>query len=398
MNGRLFRLLLTLPGALLIACSPMVEAAQVTISARYQGGTDGHFENTTPPAPFCSGWLGTCEDMETVGVPISFAKTSIYRAPDARDQFYMKVPGTRKVQVVHQGTGESHEVSFEITAFAQAYQVRSEDYSPASGTDVKGGCQFVTGELAEPDFQFGAYLWSVRNPSSPQPCYSSATYGSVGDVRVTDFTDFGISYRLFLPPPRRLGQGLYRGSVTFRIGPGGDFDFGNQVSDLSSDTLVVDFELDVQHAFVLQFPAGSDIAVLEPPGGWNAWLGGRGAPRRLYRDVPMRMWSTGPFKVYKRCQYTLAGACAIRNPAGVQAPVEVSLSLPEGVVHSGQPVRRLAIPTGPGAALRFEHLTIVSDRPGRLHFEAASSAVQTMLSQPGTRFAGEVTVVFDAEL
>lgn len=398
MKRRLFGLLIVLPGALLVLGSPLAGAAQATISARYQGGTDGHFENTTPPAGFCNSWGGTCEGMETVGLPIGFAKTSIHEAPDPRDHFYVKLPGARKVQVVHQLSGETHEVTFEITAFGQAYHVRSLNLSPTGSADVRGGCQFIGGEVDEPDYIQGAFLWSVRNPSNPQPCSSSAPYGTAGDVRVTDFSQTGIAYRLFLPPPRRLGQGLYRGSVTYRIGPGGDFDFGNQVSDLNSDTLVVDFELDVQHAFALQFPAGSDIAVLEPPGGWNAWLGGRGAPRRLYRDMPLRMWSTGPFKVYKRCQYSLAGECAIRNPAGVQAPVEVALSLPDGVVHSGQPVRRLAIPTGPGAALRFEHLTIVSDRPAQLHFEAGSSAVQTMLTQPGTRFAGEVTVVFDAEL
>lgn len=71
---------------------------------------------------------------------------------------------------------------------------------------------------------------------------------------------------------------MYRGSLTYTIGPGGDFDFGNNVTGLSGDTLVINFELDVQHAFIFEFPPGSERAVLEPKGGWQAWLDG-GQPR-----------------------------------------------------------------------------------------------------------------------
>lgn len=71
---------------------------------------------------------------------------------------------------------------------------------------------------------------------------------------------------------------MYRGSLTYTIGPGGDFDFGNNVTGLSGDTLVINFELDVQHAFIFEFPPGSERAVLEPKGGWQAWLDGGQPP------------------------------------------------------------------------------------------------------------------------
>ncbi|UVL20645.1 hypothetical protein LOY42_06985 [Pseudomonas sp. B21-023] len=84
-----------------------------------------------------------------------------------------------------------------------------------------------------------------------------------------DVEELSIGFDMNIPPPYRLKAGTYRGSITYRIGPGGDFDFGNDVSNLSGDSLTVNFELDVQHAFMFEFPPGSERAVLEPRNGWQ---------------------------------------------------------------------------------------------------------------------------------
>ncbi|MGG7598243.1 hypothetical protein ACQ4OD_14540 [Pseudomonas sp. WC1] len=213
-----------------------------------------------------------------------------------------------------------------------------------------------------------------------------------------DVEELSIGFDMNIPPPYRLKAGTYRGSITYRIGPGGDFDFGNDVSNLSGDSLTVNFELDVQHAFMFEFPPGSERAVLEPRNGWQAWLAGGKAPQRLYRDLPFRVWSTGPFKVYKLCQYDTGAKCAIKNDGGEQVPVDVAMSLPAGVQHLGQSVERLALPTGRPAALQFEAAMPTLNRPGQLHFEVGRNDVQDMLKHPGSTYTGQVTVVFDAEL
>lgn len=213
-----------------------------------------------------------------------------------------------------------------------------------------------------------------------------------------DVEELSIGFNMNIPPPYRLKAGTYRGSITYRIGPGGDFDFGNDVSNLSGDSLTVNFELDVQHAFMFEFPPGSDRAVLEPRNGWQAWLAGGKAPQRLYRDLPFRVWSTGPFKVYKLCQYDTGAKCAIKNDGGEQVPVDVAMSLPAGVQHRGQAVERLPLPTGRLAALQFEAAMPTLNRPGQLHFEVGRNDVQAMLQHPGSTYTGQVTVVFDAEL
>ncbi|AIR91711.1 hypothetical protein LK03_21705 [Pseudomonas cremoricolorata] len=208
----------------------------------------------------------------------------------------------------------------------------------------------------------------------------------------------GVAYHLDMPPPYRMKPGLYTGSLIYSVGPGGDFDFGNQVSNLNDTSLTLNFQLEVQHAFVFEFAPGSERAVLEPPGGWMAWMNGRGAPQRLYRDLPFRLWSTGPFRVYKRCARDLGTGCAISNEQGHQVQVDVALSLPGGIEYQGAEVQRLTLPSDRAGALQMESVSPALNKPGQLHFKVDEQAVRSMLDHPGSRYRGEVTVIFDAEL
>ncbi|WP_262405564.1 hypothetical protein [Pseudomonas fluorescens] len=215
---------------------------------------------------------------------------------------------------------------------------------------------------------------------------------------VVTATEMGIGYNLSTPTPYRMKPGIYRGSVTYTIGPGGDFDFGNNVTQLNGNSVTLNFVLDVQHLFFFNFPPGSDRAVLEPPGGWLAWLNGGRVPQRIYRDLPFRLWSTGPFKVYKLCQYEAGTHCGIRNDGSDEVAVQVGLSLPGGIRHQNAPVERLTLPTGRASALHFEAVQATLNRPGQLHFEVGKDDVRGMLAHAGSTYTGQVTVVFDAEL
>ncbi|MDR0211341.1 MAG: hypothetical protein LBJ33_19560 [Pseudomonas putida] len=376
------------------------QTAEVTVSARYNGNVSGTFENTTPQAGFCGVWPGVCQSLQvfTASLPLNYEKVSTHLAENPREQFYIKLPARRTVQVVHDKGIDIHELAFEITHSSQ--KIDGDKNFPNTANPVftaypQGGCSYVKTYLTAHQ---AYYLWATRVPETPSPCYSSGHGGQANDVYFTPVSDMGIGYRLTMPSALRMKQGIYRGRANFTVGPGGDFDLGDGVSNLSSPNLTINFELDVQHAFVLNFPAASDRAVLEPPGGWSRWLGGGTPPSRLERSLRLNLWSTGPFKVYKMCQYDQGASCGIRNGAGHQVPVDVALTLPSGVQHANAPVQRLTIPTGRDAALAFEMAMPVAGQSGQLHFDVVAQHVKSMLDYPGSTYLGDVTVLFDATL
>ncbi|WP_196765149.1 hypothetical protein [Pseudomonas monteilii] len=392
------RLARTWLGGALWFVTPVVMALDVTITAQYLGGGTGRFDNTTPPGGLCSSWGNACRNRTTVTLPITYDKKTTKGAVDPRDHFYVSLPARREVDVYHDITGESRRLTFEWTALSQHVQTSGSIYDhPLYNRILSGGC-CERGYVSQMRPAKVSYLWDVEQPTAPSPCWSYSRTAPEGRVEVASVLETSVAYEMTTTPPFRMPSGTYRGSLTYSIGPRGDFDFGNDVTALSGSSLTVNFVLDVQHAFLFEFPPGSERAVLEPPGGWQAWLAGGKPPQRLNRDLPFRAWSTGPFKVYKLCQYDVGPECGIRNEHNDQVPVLVALTLPGGIQHAGGQVERLALPSGAQAALQFDAVTPTLNRRGQLHFDVERSQVQNMLRHPGSTYTGQVTVVFDAEL
>ncbi|MGE7990891.1 hypothetical protein ACQKPE_07555 [Pseudomonas sp. NPDC089554] len=377
------------------AALPEATAAEVTFTAKYRGEASGRFENTTRQAGFCGYWPTHCAGVQTVGLPLNYLKTSIAYAPDARDQFYVKLPGRRTLQVTNPLTRDTYPITFEILGVSQKVQEPSYK-NPVFTRYPSGGCAYQVTYWTEQGWTM--YLWSVRNPAQPQPCYSNGTEAKRGETFTTPVTEMAVSYKLNMPSPLAMKPGIYHGSATYSVGPGMDFDFGNGVQGLDNNSLTLNFELDVQHAFVIDFPPGSERAVLEPPGGWSGWLSRGQALQKLYRDLLFQIWSSGPFKAYKLCQYPVGDRCGIRNAANHEVPVSVGVSMPGGIRQEGKEVRKLALPTGRAAALSFEAVATVFNRSGQLNFEVEREHVKGMLDHPGSTYRGDVTVVFDAEM
>ncbi|NSX21783.1 hypothetical protein HTV13_18390 [Pseudomonas putida] len=385
-------------GAALLLAAPLASALDVTISAQYRGGGTGRFDNTTPPGGLCRWWSSTCRDRTTVTLPITYDKKTTKGAADPRDEFFIGLPARRQVDVYHDATGDSRQLLFDWTAISQRVQTAGNIINhPLYQMNLHGGCTSL-GNQSQFRPALVSYLFDITQPSAPLPCWANGRNASNGRVEIASVIETSVAYALDITPPFRMPSGTWRGSVTYSIGPGGDFDFGNDVTALSGDSLTVNFVLDVQHAFIFEFPPGSDRAVLEPPGGWQAWLAGGKPPQRLARDLPFRVWSTGPFKVYKLCQHYIDTRCAVRNDTADQVPVEITMSLPAGIEHQGAPVQRLALPSGRLAALQFDAAMATLNRPGQLHFQVARDDVLGMLKHPGTTYTGQATVVFDAEL
>ncbi|MCC9006865.1 hypothetical protein [Pseudomonas putida] len=372
---------------------PGAEALDVTLSAQYLGKASGQFENTTPLALFCRRFAYRCTNNDVVDVPLTYTKEVTTASP--RAQFFIQMPGRRQIDVFHEVTGEPHTVSFEFSGVSQKTGGEVWYQSPVYNPILQGGCS-NGGTIGNPPWVF--FLWVITNPASPGGCHSLNNRMGPDYHGFIDVTDMGVSYNLNMPAPFRMKTGIYRGSVTYSVGPGGDFDFGDGVTALSANSVTINLVLDVQHAFFFDFPPGTDRAVLEPRDGWQNWLAGGSVPQRLYRDLPFRLSSSGPFKVYKMCQYVIGARCGIANEQGDQVPVLLSMSLPPGIKYRGQPVESLALPTGRAQALQFEAVQPTLNRPGQMHFEIAKEDVRRMLPNAGSVYTGLATVVFDAEL
>ena len=369
-------------------------AAEVTVSARYHADPSGKFENTTPKGTFCNRFEAygyNCGDKYTFDLPFDFTKNATHGSPSLRERIYLKYPAGRVVTVTNEH-GVSHDVTMRFEALS--YTARVLDGDRIWGFSPGGGCARHVHRFGEWE---GSFLWKITDIA--QPCYVMLTPSTPPrPPQNFEMTELGAAVELVIPPPHGMPKGTYRGQVTFSVGPGGDFDFGDGVTDLADSSLTFNIELDVRHDLFMQFPANSDQAVLEPPGGWGNWLGGRGVPGKLYRDLPFRIWNTGALKVYKQCQYDNGSHCAIRESGGHEVPLHVALTMPGELAHRNAPIERLAIPTGEAAALDIDALKVAWNRPAALHFEVVRDDIPAMLNHPGSRYEGLVTVMFDADL
>ncbi|CAK9888479.1 MULTISPECIES: hypothetical protein [Pseudomonas] len=375
----------------------VAQASVVDITAEYipshSGRPPSGFVNTTPQAAFCSG-LVVCAASEyryTVNLPLSFSTAFIHRAPNPRDTYFFRLPSTRTLNLVNEH-GESFSAQFRPTHFGLRI-VPGLTVHVAGGTS--GACENVG--LIE-DRTATQYVGRV-NPQVLGGCYMNARSGSAGAVVNVDSTVQGLAFELQLPSPITLKNGLYRAQLQLSVGGNGaDLDLGNRLTSVSTDLLTLNFEFTVKHPLKIEFPAGSERAVLEPPGGWAGWINRGSPPQRLYRVVPFRIWTTGAISVHTRCEYDLGGRCGIRGRGGHQVPLKVALTLPASMRHLGAPVDNLVLPVGAPASLTIETVEATLDRQARLLFEVNQADTASMLMYPGETFQGDVTLVLDAAL
>ncbi len=196
-----------------------------------------------------------------------------------------------------------------------------------------------------------------------------------------------------------MEAGDYEGSITYTLGPGGDFDFGDVMMP-NDNSLTFNFTLEVDHHIKVEIPPGGNRVQLEPQGGWQAWLNRGRKPTRLYRDQPLNLWTSTHFKMTLECGEPLGNTCALRNPAGHQVPLDVAVTLPPHLSDSaGRPIqRRPLLLDGSGTDL-ITPSAYVDRQPSTLHFEVKGDAVAEMIDQgSGSRYTGLVTVTWDSEV
>jgi hypothetical protein len=391
-------------------------AEEVSIQASFKPDSANpqrnKFKNDTPPSGYCASFPQQCIDNEmfSLRVPITFDSIGPITAnhQDPRKGAFIKVPAQwRTLTVVHEATGEQENVQVRIAGIGSTTE--SDDVISLVG----GGDDYRVAH---------SQLWGSSWVYAPAPC----SYSGVGYYNPTWYAFFwktpaegacvkqarfnvpwlryqylDFAYELVTPNPLGMSSGKYIGTMNYTLGPGADFDMGDIMLP-SSNSLTLNFELDVLHTLKVDVPPGGNRVELVPQGGWQSWLTQGRKPTRLFRDQTFTISASSRFKMQLECEYSLDGqTCAVREPlTGHVAPLNVGVSLPPGLTNiAGQPVNRQPLLRNGGVVQMFLPGLYVDGKPGTLHFEIPASEVAEMI-QPGQQrqYSGRVTVIWDSEV
>ena len=320
---------------------------------------------------------------------------------DPRKGAYFKVPSSwRDVQVTHIATGQVETVEMRIAGIGGRWGLgggaRVTVWSAPGrhwadpwryGVDSCRGVNYYTSSGT-----YLLYFWIVPEnggacsvvPSAPIPqmWYQPVEYG----------------YELRTPNPLGMASGEYRGSLSYSIGPGRDFDFGD-VMIPNDNVLTFNFNLSVEHALKVDLPPGGNRIELLPEGGWQAWLNRGRQPAKLFRDQTFVISASGRFKMQLECSLAIGNTCGLRNGAGDEVPLQVGVTLPYGLQDQyGQAVNKLPLRLDGSGTELFQPGYYVNNRPASLHFAVEREDVKEMLKQPGSTYTGVVTVIWDSEV
>lgn len=389
-------------------------AAQVSIQASFAPSalepTRNAFTNDTPNGGLCTR-PGLCSpDEKSVQLPFYVSYGAFSPSADLSNQALFRVPSAwRKVQLVHAATGRTAETEWRVSFFGSTYRL------PRSVHDITGHPNVSQGHHN----LWQGYAWNYAPPGCGNMNYAEVSlfilrYGwrfpesSPTCTKRTNFafeagmllTDVSIGYLMRSPNPLAMESGEYTGQLHLRLGPGGDFDFGNNARPSDSE-LIINFTLTVSHEFQVTFTEANPKVSLAPVGGWSQWTVHGKAPPRLQQELPFLLTSSNEFSVKMRCEHDVGGQCGIANAATREVvPIDVDVTMPGmRAMHSGgfaQSTPLVSERSGQ-VAPRFTPNSYLQNRHSRLRFAASGPAVAEMLKAPQSRWHGDVTVVFDSE-
>jgi hypothetical protein len=389
-------------GALLsvIGWSSVLRAAEVLVTAEFKPSasdpTAYSFINTTPRGQYCRWVPNQClrANIYMFDLPITLTKTYT-KGGDVRQRWYVAFPAKRQVTLTN-ATGHTANATIAIAAYS-GHTTPGNSTNPTFTVGVRGGCAYVY-TAGGSWVRFG---WSVRDPAAPQPCHSQGDGGGQGFTGQYHASTLGIGMEIATDSPLSLRNGVYEGTLTYTAGGmGADFDFGDDAV-VSDSFLVFNFKFTVVHELAVDFPAGSDRAVLVPEGGWSNWIDRGHLPTRLTRELPFSLSNSLPFSVTLQCEHThSSGECGLRDvttSATPEVPVEVAITMP-GLreTSSNSPALNWKLSTQPTAS-RFMADAYVSNRASHLEFNVKGEHVKEILDHPGSKYRGNVTLIFDAQ-
>jgi len=365
------------------------------------------FENTTPESGYCAYHIpARCKALGIFSIrtnDINFRSNgpmTLNNTPpgpiDSRRGVMFKVPSEWRSFVVVSDRGERETVEMRFAGVGNRMDVQRpaniHSWGPRTWLWAPAPCQSSGSITGTP--QYALWFWIV--PAGADSCNLQHTV----DIPSISYANFEYAYELRTPNPLGMSTGRYTGSITYSIGPHQDIDFGDRMTP-NDNTLIFNFNLDVQHTLKVEVPPGGTQVELVPQGGWQAWLQRNRRPERLFRDQTFNISASSRFKMQLDCQYSDGGnQCLLLEPqSGGAVPLDIRVTLPNGLTDAaGQAVnRRPLLRDGSGTEL-FQPGFYVERKPGQLHFEIAREKVAEMLTGVGKTYAGNVTVIWNSEI
>ncbi|WP_181453270.1 hypothetical protein [Stenotrophomonas maltophilia] len=411
----------TLMSAIFIGLSAAIPCAwslELDIMAEFRPNalnpSHNRFVNTTPESGLCVIWASyyNCKahGVFSLALPIDVSFLDVPADGDARQSFHLKIPSRKRTLKVSNGSHES-EVAIRIGILA-GDAVLPADVRQLVGADPSSGaydahyalwdgswglflppapCRGRGGPITGTAFS-ALFVWEFADDGS---CVKRARHAIPGKLSISRGLSF--SYELVTPDPLLMQNGIYRGRLDLDIGPGGDFDFGDNAV-VSDRLLSLNFTLHVAHDFQVNFAGEQPGVQLVPEGGWSQWSGHGRAPRWLRQELPFHLTTSMDFSMKLRCEFEAGGRCGIRNAgADVAVPVDLDVTIPGmSNVRDGRPAQNAALLPDDARAPRFTPDGYLVQRRSTLRFTAGRDAVTEMLKSPGSHWQGNMTVVFDA--
>lgn len=353
------------------------------------------FTNTTPWSGICTepGHIENCKSRGIWGIDTTIRGTKSTSGTGERSYFYFGMPEPRRLTITD---ADGHQRQLTVRVVGMGYR-----FGYGESVDVGNGMSNCTVDLTNYGANTRSTMRLFRRHDQGQgrsACWSGRVQGTTGDREIQELD---IVYELDAENPLEMPGGVYTGAIGYSIGgAGADIDLGDDVQ-LDADELTLNFTLTVTHYFGVRFPPGSARAILAPLGGWSQWTDHGRAPTALVKELPFQLSSSSLFGVTLRCQHAQAdGRCAIHHQGNraPDVPLDIRLTVPG--VHDrtlGREVVEYPLTSTMNKPL-LDPQGYVYERPSRLLFRVDGAPLTEMLTHPGSHYAGDVTVIFDADL
>ena len=359
----------------------------------------------------------TCNGALGMKLPVVFESSSgidaATNATDQRQGAYMKIPlGWRSVMLTNNRTGSQAELKVRATTISARYVL------------IKPAAELSPGGPMAPYLGHGLLWQGGTWHEGVWPCYSSRLWYLVSTIheffwlyRNNDtctkkalfdipgpfiYNQVETSFEFAMPNPLDMEPGEYSASTHYGLGPAQDFDFGDLMLP-SDNTLALDFKFVVNSALTVDFPPGSQRAVLQPREGWQGWLNSGRKPPGLSAFQNFKLSTSSNFKMYLDCQYSVGTDCGIYAESATshaQVAVDTSVSFAAGItLMSGKrPAIKVPLAQGIHNAVSFEIDGVQTARGAIMNYEITPDVTALMVENPGSTYSGIVTIVFDVNI
>lgn len=393
--------LYALMGYLLL--SPLTEAATIQVTAEYKPApydiNGSKFINTTPCSVpeaangdfWCKG-TASLDKEQAISIPTNITSRLISNDGKLEHAItYQKFTGEKTIELTKVGGGNVHKMKFQLTQIGAAQTPNIIKEAATTGTywtekNVQGDCHFRLGMWA------GAwsldYFYDIKNANQKYGgvCYYNKFNSSFSSDKVT-LRRIYIGYKLQPPDPLKMENGTYKGSLILSLGRNKDLDFGD--ATYSDSNVTIEFTLRVTHQLKVEFPAGSNKVILQPPKGWAPWINSGKTPPNLKAELPFSLWKSAEANVsLSYCQYQNNNKCQLNNIKN-NHKIDFNVSYITGL--------------GEHAPLTKSKHRLFNDGihigvKRKIVFEIDKTNLTEMMKYPGSTYQGDVTIMFEAEI